>query len=483
MNQQFGMSLGIVKNNADPAQEGRLQVFVPAWDPEDFKTKDLPWCLYVTPMGGTTVDILTGREEKKVDGITSYGMWAIPKNGAQVLVGCLDGNPGFRFWSGCVFMPEHNRTMPAGIEGVTSEIDDSNIYGQHDFEHIRENLADAGLDKDDPHFRTRGGYARSVAHPSNKTTDKPTENGYADNLNEPAKAESQTWSFTTPGRHFIEMSDVKDNARIRVKTSEGNQIILDDTNERIYISTAKGRNWIELDETNGKVYVYSDSKINISSRNDINLYSEENINIVANKRLNLKSEERAVVVQAKQDVRLLSTAADVMLTASRDISLATTNGPSASAVGSSSKVDAPQWHSKPGGKGVVWSWSEKGGSGTSSIRFDAAQNIHGLAQGSINLTSTAKISFRSAGPVAIGGSTFSGVFGSMKWNVGSTGLIANTTPVTALGGATPPDSASGAKTIDAEQITDHMIIPKHESWVRDADEALSPTPRGPNYEG
>ena len=56
-------------------------------------------------------------------GMTAYGFWAIQKNGAQVLVGCLEGDPGTRFWMGCFFMPELNRTLPGGIEGLKSEIE------------------------------------------------------------------------------------------------------------------------------------------------------------------------------------------------------------------------------------------------------------------------------------------------------------------------------------------------------------------------
>jgi hypothetical protein len=484
---EYSLTVGTVKNNSDPAQHGRLQVYVPSWDSEDFKVEDLPWCWYVTPMGGVTANIKTGREDLELPGISAYGMWAIPKNGAQVLVACLDGNPEMRIWMGCMFMPEHNRTLPSGINGITSEIDESGHYGQHDFKHMVDNLADAGLGKTDKHFRTRGGYSRSVSHPSNKNTNKPRDNGYASNPNEPAKADSQIWSMTTPGHHFIEMSDVKEESRIRLKTSEGNQIILDDTNERIYISTAKGRNYVELDETNGKIHIYSDSKVNIRSRNDINMYSDENINIVANKRLNLRSETRAVVVQAHHDVRVISTHADFLVTASRDIQLKTINGPQASAIAAETIVDAATWHQNPGGRTLIYRWAEKAGSASSSIRFDSAQELSGLAQAPISLTSAANFSIRSTGSVSVQGSTFNNVFGSVKWNVGDMGLIdtdgEGPFDVVAKGGASSPSVAPGTKALKLEEIIDHMVRPKHESWTRDEDEPKAPTKRGPNYQG
>jgi hypothetical protein len=486
-NNQFGMTVGTVKNNADPAQHGRLQVYVPSWDTEDFKVEELPWCWYVTPMGGSTVNVKAGREDHELSGISTYGMWAIPKIGAQVLISCLDGNPEMRVWMGCLYMPEHNRTLPAGIEGVMSELDDSGQYGQKTFGHMQENLTDAGLWKGSKHWKTRGGWARSVSHPSNKNKTKPGDNGYSANPNEPEKSESQIWSFTTPGHHFIEMSDVKDESRIRIKTSEGNQVILDDTNERIYISTAKGRNWIELDETNGKIYMYSDSKVSIRSKNDINFYSDENINMVAKKRVNIRSEERAVVIEAKYDVRFLSTHADILATASRDIQLKTINGPTAPAVPEEMVCEKPGWHGNPGGKGWIYRWPEKAGSSTSSISFDAAQKITGLAQSPIDFTSASKISVRSAGPVSFSGTTENHSFSAVRWTVGSMGLNDGDPEgpfqVMADGGADAPDTAATLKAVRLEEITDRMVRPDHESWIRDEDEAKCATPRGPNYQG
>jgi len=282
--QQLALTLGVVVDNADPMQNGRLKIYVPSYDPIDYTVDDLPWAMYVSPFGGVTANYKVGPEQAELPGISAYGFWAIPKNGAHVLVGCIDGNPETRFYLGCVFMPEHNRTMPTGIDGVKSEIDESGLYPQKDYPHMQERLTEAGLWKSDKHFKTRGGYERSISHPSNKNSNKPTDNGYASKPLEPSKADSQTYTWTTPGRHTIVMSDVDDHCRIRVKTTNGQQILLDDTNERIYISTGKGKNWIELDEGNGKVYIYSDSKINIRAKNDLNLYSDENINIVANKR-------------------------------------------------------------------------------------------------------------------------------------------------------------------------------------------------------
>jgi uncharacterized protein (DUF2345 family) len=298
----------------------------------------------------------------------SYGFWAIPKIGGQVLCGFIEGDPYTRFWMGCIYVPEYNRTMPTNIDPLLTEIDDSGRYPQKTIDYQKNNLEAAGLDPKSKHYKTRGGYERSISHPSNQNKNKPSDNGYYPKPLDPSVSDSQTMCLTSPGRHFIVMSDVDEHCRIRVKTTEGQQIILDDTNERIYVSTAMGRNWIEMDETNGKIYIYSDSKINIRSKNDINFYSDNNINIVAKNRVNIRSEERAIQIEAKHDVRLLSTDADIMATASRDIHLKTLNGPKAPKEAEETKCMSPV-------PNLIHKFAEKGGSDTSMVRIDTIDAV------------------------------------------------------------------------------------------------------------
>lgn len=482
----FTTCIGIVKNNADPAQHGRLQIYIPSIDSPDYDLEDLSWAIYVSPFGGVTADFKVGREQSEVPGVSAYGFWAIPKVGAQVLCGFLEGDPMIRYWMGCVYVPELNRTLPQSIEGGKTEIDDSGSYPQATIPHYAENLGKSGLGVDSIHYRTRGGYERSVSHPSNNNSNKPTDNGYYPKPLEPDKADSQTICLTSPGRHYMVMSDVDEYCRIRLKTTEGSQIIFDDTNERIYISTAKGKNWIELDEGNGKIYLYSDSKVCIRSKNDIDLYSDENVNIVAKQRVNIKSETKSVNIEGKHDVRLLSNSADVMITASRDIQLKTTNGAQAGAAGA-------EQISEPGGRGLIYRWPEKGGSGTSSIKLDSAQNVEIAAKSSINGTSKSSLNLRSMGSSLViqASSDLSiNAGGNVRHtSAGGTGLIADDIedgskdPVKPLNNAASANVAATAQAVTTQPIVDHMVRPNHEGWVRDEDEGACKTPRNKKFQG
>jgi hypothetical protein len=279
------------------------------------------------------------------------------------------------------------------------------------------------------------------------------------------------------------MSDVDEYCRIRLKTTEGSQIIFDDTNERIYISTAQGKNWVELDEGNGKVYIYSDSKVSIRSKNDINLYSDENINIVANKRVNIKSETRAVNIEALHDIRLLSTQADIMVTASRDINLKTKNGPTALPV-------LEQTSCSTGTKGLVYDWPEKGGSSTSAIHIDSAQGLDIRAVENLNLASKEIINIKSmTSNINLQAETNINIKGlAVNYSAADIGLIVidgieGPQQVFAKNTATLATTAGIANETSTNIVIDHMIRPDHEPWIRDEDESLCKTPRNKKYQG
>lgn len=336
--QNFGMVMGIVRDNNDPQQMGRLKVYIPSVDSRYYKTEDLPWSMYVTPFGGIIRDMKIGREEKQVPNISAYGMWSIPKNGAHVLCGFIEGNTQARFWIGCIYPAEMNRSLPQALNDPDTKELKTEIYkpekpseeaAEEEYESstidpLMSNLKEAGLGPDDDNFKTRG-WERSVAYPS-PDEEKPDTDGYAKKPGYEDEKDSQIWSFTTPGRHYITMSDVPGHCRIRIRTTEGQQVILDDTNERIYISTAKGKNWIEIDE-DGRIFIYAKDEINIRSEDDINIKSEKNINIKAKLKINLQSEEDEVNVQAQKHVNIKSTDDKIGIEASTGYNVKVDNGP------------------------------------------------------------------------------------------------------------------------------------------------------------
>ena len=93
---------------------------------------------------------------------------------------------------------------------------------------------------------------------------------------------------STGGHQFI-MDDgniAGYNQQIRIRTTNGNEILLDDTYGQIYIVNSRGSAWVELTPS-GRLDVFSSNDISMHSQGNINFHADKNINFHANNALNL----------------------------------------------------------------------------------------------------------------------------------------------------------------------------------------------------
>ena len=118
--------------------------------------------------------------------------------------------------------------------------------------------------------------------------------------------DNQVTSITSPGFHGFSMDDRQENCRMRLRTTAGHQIILDDTNERIYVSTAKGENWVEMDQ-NGNIDIFSTNKISVHSARTLNLTSDEQVRIYGKQGVDIRSDSY-IKGSATGDINLTSNA-------------------------------------------------------------------------------------------------------------------------------------------------------------------------------
>lgn len=304
MSKHYSPTLGIIVDTNDPLQQGRLRVICPAWDAQQempatqAEIEKISWANYASPFGGTIKNISSGPNKTTSWGPTAYGFWAIPEVGSHVIVQCIDGDQNQRYWTHCVFPVQTNRSLPGGRgfdpNGNPGPWTDS--YEKYDpgFN----NLKSAGLDSGG-FYENRGGYERQVAQAK---TNKDGAEGYATNPSSGSGLNSQTYCMSTPGHHFLSMQDSPEFCRIRIKTASGHQIIFDDTNERIYISTAKGNNYIELDQ-DGHVHVYASDSISMTTDKDFNLKARGSINMSAAKDINIIS-KASVNITATLDINV-----------------------------------------------------------------------------------------------------------------------------------------------------------------------------------
>ena len=138
--------IGIVKANDDPYQMGRLRVHIPNIDHEDYDVKSLSWAMYMSPFGGVATNYVRGPSESAVNGSVAYGLWAIPKVGAQVLVAFINGDANHRVWIGCVYAPQSNRGMPFGrTKDSAGPFTDAYTNLEPSFSNLKEAISSSSL--------------------------------------------------------------------------------------------------------------------------------------------------------------------------------------------------------------------------------------------------------------------------------------------------------------------------------------------------
>jgi phage baseplate assembly protein gpV len=349
----YGVTTGRVVSTNDPQQMGRLYVHCPELgDPVDLaqdEYEDLPLCTYCSPLAGTSTSILKRGpsyelEKNLTNGPVTYGMWNIPKPGATVVVMCIDGNPTQRIWIGCIYDQFTTNTLPHGR--FFYEDEEGNVphplgapYGplsgtEEPIQPIFDNQTEA-FERREHNFewRTRGADYQATAifdnyldpSPCNVTDDEIVEfeqedgtvifvvQGMAETMDRTNadSPDSSVYTWTTPGFHSITMDDRIENCRMRFRTTAGHQIILDDTNERIYINTCKGNNWMEFDE-DGCVELFSTTKISVNAP-DINLIGEATVRLFAYDSIHLKT-EGSIFLDAVKNIQMTA-GGDIMHTA------------------------------------------------------------------------------------------------------------------------------------------------------------------------
>jgi hypothetical protein len=342
------ITVGEVVDTNDPQQMGRIRAVCPAMgDTKVQPIKHIPWAMYGSPFGGVDDIGSRGRDNTKTDGPVAYGMWCIPKTGAFVLIMCLDGNPNNRVWLGCVPAQFFTHTMPHGRYSVKP--DEGNPEGpltstENPIEPLHSNLTESysgnvGVEaRQSFEFRTRGSDNQvsyvgpedietrvkfsKLADDRNQeiTEDDGTvfnsSRGYSRSRLQPdlvfpttdgINLDSNIYAWVTPGFHSLSMDDTPESCRTRLRTTAGHQVILDDTNERIYISTAQGKTWIEIDEK-GIIDIYGEQDISVRSGADINITADQSVRIAGKTGIHLVSEGQ-IRAHAGEDISVHTDAA------------------------------------------------------------------------------------------------------------------------------------------------------------------------------
>ena len=273
--------VGFVKGFDDVISMGRLQVWIPelGGDPNDSGC----WyvCTYASPFGGAsniynvTVDGTDWTTSQR-----SYGMWFVPPDyNNEVLVCFINGDPGRGVWFACLYQQNMNHMVP-GIPGSSGGVDNTDTapvveYNKKntdiqvtnptrpEFSPLADQLQIQGLNTD---------ILRGTSTSGARRTDPP----------------NAVYGILTPLQNQFVMDDNPGQAFIRLRTRTGTQVLISDTDGSIYINSADGSSWLNMN-SDGTIDVYGLKDVSVRSQGSLNLRGDIDVNIEAGRTINMKA--------------------------------------------------------------------------------------------------------------------------------------------------------------------------------------------------
>lgn len=342
VNLDAGPYIGIIKNNADPARQGRLAV----WIADIGGAEDDPsgWFVvrYASPFFGSTLG-LPGSPDNDSFAISqqTYGFWAVPPDlNNQVLVTFVGGDASRGFWFGCIPNTQSTHMLPglARPDGNTfvgnTKIRPDGAFGQGRISsdsylpvselvyertifdtvprffdlptvvHVwQANIViEQGLDKDpvrgtitSSSLRETPSQVVGLSSPGRTSPDPATD---FPNLKQ--RLDNQTLPVTElqgypnrKGGHSLVMDDgdlFGQSQLLRLRSSAGHQILMHDTENLIYIGNSRGTAWVEL-APDGSVNIFSASNVSVRAQQDINFHADNNINLYSGNTIKMFAEK------------------------------------------------------------------------------------------------------------------------------------------------------------------------------------------------
>ena len=301
-----------IVGHVEGTRMGQLLVTIPDWGGASFDVADgdpnaIP-ATYASPFYGTTYGTDTGTSpDTPYTSGQSYGMWMVPPDiGCKVLVTFVAGDISRCYWFACIYDSTSHHMVP-GIarspEGyrdpgpqlasrVTSDsvlpvaeyapdkdlafdIEDAVRY-PHTIQSMK--LIQQGLDRDP----IRGAISSSSMREAPSNVYGISTPGRKLGTTDQVPGSPGAVFARTGGHQFVmDDGDVDGNDQlIRLRTSGGHQLLMNDKEHILYIASDTGNQWMEF-SPDGSINMYGVAGINMRSKGPINMHSDSVINMSA----------------------------------------------------------------------------------------------------------------------------------------------------------------------------------------------------------
>jgi len=282
-NIESGIYIAITTGEPDPEGRGRVSAYVPKLG----GTPEEPmYFQYAAPFGGSNSG-------------GSYGMFAVPSDaGVSIMVFFADNGELSRgYWFAVA--QEVPDVVSGGASGRAK--DDGSGQGEGAYK-------DVPSAKSTPaSVRERNENAEDELENSNRNVNSAQQGIYADGVRGQSTASpqrdasyetpqhSKVFGLKSPGNNALTMDDgsiapdgtVHPN-QIRLQTGSGASIILDGTNDTIYMINSSGSGWVEIGAT-GEIMAYAQGSISMRAEKDFNIRADKNINMEAGENVHIKA--------------------------------------------------------------------------------------------------------------------------------------------------------------------------------------------------
>lgn len=288
---------GIVKNNRDVQNMGRLEVWIPEMGGNPDDSSKWIICSYASPFAGAT-NVKDNKQDSQHmnNSQITYGMWFVPPDlENQVLVLFLGGETTRAFWFACVWQQNMNHMVPGVASNFAFEQGESKVLPP--VVEYNKKTSNPSFNPDDP-VRPRFNPLHEGLKQEGLYTD--FERGPA-STSARREAPSMVFGTITPRSNTIHFDDDPKNEFIRMRTRGGTQILIHETNGYVYINSKKGNSWLEVSDSG--VDVYSKGNISLRTEQDFNVRADRDINMDAGRDVNIKA-RRYMKLKSGNDMHL-----------------------------------------------------------------------------------------------------------------------------------------------------------------------------------
>lgn len=293
---------------------------------------------YLSPFYGVMSSDFEGSNPSNFyDVQKSYGMWMVPPDvGTRVLCIFVGGDSNQGFWMGCIADRYQNHMVPgiAASKSVAWAPGQKEKYGVDAVP-----VAEFHKKKLTPPYNPN-----TIGKPVHPFADRLLVQGL---LADPARGitsssarrefPSAVFGISTPGPidrnspakyigyqdsgqtnvptsrhsgHTFVMDDGDtsgQNKLIRLRTGGGHQILLNDSQNIVYIANADGTAWLEF-TASGKIDIYAADSVSVHTEGDFNFRADRDINLEALRNVNIKSGANIVMNSDKEfNLRVMDT--------------------------------------------------------------------------------------------------------------------------------------------------------------------------------